>query len=90
MWRTPLTPVGTRASAAFQANQQANREGTKRSTPPKLKNVKRLTYEATPNSATVNKLCFQPVQAHPRGGTAASMSCRAAGAVARASHRKKN
>ena len=32
---------------------------------PKLKNVKRLTYEATPNSATVDKLCFQPAQAHP-------------------------
>ena len=57
---------------------------------PKLKNVKRLTYEATPDSATVDKLCFQPAQAHPWGGTAASMFCRAAGAVARASRRKKN
>ena len=35
MWRTfpPLTPVGTRASAAFQANQQAKRKGTTLSPP---------------------------------------------------------
>ena len=58
--------------------------------PTQLKKVKHLTCEATPNSATVNKLCFQPAQAHPGSGTAASMSCRAAGAVARASRRKKN
>ena len=76
----PLTPVGAWITPSLLRTRPA----------PKLKNVKRLTYEATPNSATVNKLCFQPVQAHPRGGTAASMSCRAAGAVARASHRKKN
>ena len=30
------------------------------------KNIKHLTYEATPNSATVDKLCFQPAQVHPR------------------------
>ena len=34
---------------------------------PHRKKVKRLTYEATPNSATVEKLCFQPAQAHPQG-----------------------
>ena len=34
--------------------------------PSSSKNIKRLTYEATPNSATVNKLCFQPAQTHPR------------------------
>ncbi|PLA62060.1 hypothetical protein CYK05_06835 [Rothia mucilaginosa] len=33
---------------------------------PSSKNIERLTYEATPNSATVDKLCFQPAQAHPR------------------------
>ena len=33
---------------------------------PAQKNIKHLTYEAMPNSATVNKLCFQPAQAHPR------------------------
>ena len=33
---------------------------------PAQKNFEHLTYEATPNSATVNKLCFQPAQAHPR------------------------
>ena len=33
---------------------------------PAQKNIKHLTYEATPNSATVDKLCFQPAQAHPR------------------------
>ena len=33
---------------------------------PAQKNIKHLTYEATPNSATVNKLCFQPAQIHPR------------------------
>jgi len=54
-------------SAAFQASQKAEHEGTKRSPPnPAQKNIKHLTYEATPNSATVNKLCFQPAQAHPR------------------------
>ena len=58
--------------------------------PTRLKKVKNLTYEATPNSATVEKLCLQPAQIHPRCGTTASTSCRAAGAVARASHRKKN
>ncbi len=35
--------------------------------PARLKKVKNLTYEATPNSATVNKLCFQPAQIHPQG-----------------------
>ena len=57
---------------------------------PGSKNIKRLTYEATPDSATVEKLCFQPAQTHPRSGATASTSCRAAGAVARASRRKKN
>ena len=33
---------------------------------PKPKKVKRLTYEAAPDSARVNKLCFQPAQAHPQ------------------------
>ena len=34
---------------------------------PHRKKVKRLTYEATPNSARVKKLCFQPAQAHSQG-----------------------
>ena len=36
----------------------AMHKGAKRSAPPEPKKVKRLTYEATPNSARVNKLCF--------------------------------
>lgn len=69
MWRPPRspTPVGTRASAAFQANQQPNQAQRNHAEPsqPSPKNVKNLTYEAAPNSATVNKLCFQPAQAYP-------------------------
>ena len=54
----PLSiPVEMKASATFQTNQTE--------CPSRLKKVKRLTYEAAPNSATVNKLCFQPAQAHP-------------------------
>ena len=33
---------------------------------PKPKKVKHLTYEATPDSARVKRLCFWPAQAHPR------------------------
>lgn len=47
-----------------QPASQARRSQTE--CPSRLKKVKRLTYEATPNSARVNKLCFQPAQAHPR------------------------
>ena len=53
------SPVEAKASAAFQTNQAEPSQ-------PSSKNIKHLTYEATPNSATVNKLCFQPAQAHPR------------------------
>ena len=53
------SPVEAKASAAFQTNQAEPSQ-------PGSKNIKHLTYEATPNSATVNKLCFQPAQAHPR------------------------
>ena len=56
----PLSiPVEMKASATFQTNQAEPSQ-------PGSKKVKRLTYEATPNSATVNKLCFQPAQAHPQ------------------------
>ena len=55
----PLSiPVEMKASATFQTNQTE--------CPSRLKKVKRLTYEAAPDSARVNKLCFQPAQAHPR------------------------
>ena len=84
MWRTlPPTPVGAWITPSL-LRTLCNPVS------PSSKNIEHLTYEATPNSATVNKLCFQPAQAHPRSGTTASMFCRAAGAVARASHRKKN
>ena len=57
----PLSiPEEMKASATFQTNQADSSQ-------PSSKNIKRLTYEATPNSATVNKLCFQPAQAHPQG-----------------------
>ena len=51
-------------------NRPASRPSTKElsgASLPHRKNVKRLTYEATPDSATVKKLCFQPAQAHPPG-----------------------
>ena len=70
MWRTlpPLTSVGTRASAAFQANQQPNQAQRNHAEPsqPGSKKSNVLTYEAAPDSATVEKLCLQPAQAHPR------------------------
>ena len=48
----PLSiPVEMKASATFQTNQADSSQ-------PDSKKVKHLTYEATPNSATVNKLCF--------------------------------
>ena len=56
----PLSiPEEMKASATFQTNQADSSQ-------PGSKKVKRLTYEAASNSATVNKLCFQPAQAHPR------------------------
>ena len=54
------SPVEAKASAAFQTNQAEPSQ-------PSSKNIKHLTYEAAPDSATVNKLCFQPAQAHPQG-----------------------
>ena len=42
---------------------------------PHRKKVKHLTYEATPNSATVEKLCFQPAQAHPPGAVPPHPRC---------------
>ena len=55
----PLSiPVEMKARATFQTNQ------TERLS--RLKKVKNLTYEAASNSATVEKLCLQPAQIHPR------------------------
>ena len=56
------SPVGTRANTASQANQVRRNQAER----PKPKKVKRLTYEATPDSARVKRLCFWPAQAHPR------------------------
>ena len=55
----PLTPVGARITPPL-LRTLCNPVS------PSSKNIKHLTYEATPNSATVNKLCFQPAQTHPR------------------------
>ena len=79
MWRSlppPPTPAGARITPSLcctcagerhlpiQPANHAQRSQTQR--PSRLKKVKNLTYEATPNSATVEKLCLQPAQAHPR------------------------
>ena len=85
----PCRNEGERRLPSRPASQPSTKELSGASLPHR-KNVKHLTYEAAPDSATVEKLCFQPAQTHPRSGTAASTSCRAAGAVARASRRKKN
>ena len=72
----PPTPAGARITPSLcctcagerhlpiQPANHAQRSQTQR--PSRLKKVKNLTYEATPNSATVEKLCLQPAQAHPR------------------------
>ena len=57
MWRTlpyPCRSVDNTVPSAYPIH-------------PAPKKVKRLTYEATPNSARVKKLCFQPAQAHSQG-----------------------
>ena len=64
-WRTPslcCTCAGERR-LPNQPASQARRSQPE--CPSRLKKVKHLTYEATPDSATVRKLCFQPAQAHP-------------------------
>ena len=59
MWRTlPPAPVGARIIPSLLRTLCEPAL-------PHRKKVKRLTYEAAPNSARVKKLCFQPAQAHP-------------------------
>ena len=64
MWRA-LPPLSLQERGRIPPPKRTKYEGTKRSAP-QPKKVKRLTYEAAPDSARVNKLCFQPAQAHPR------------------------
>ena len=70
MWRAlppyPCRNEGKRRLPSQLASQSSTKELSGASLPNR-KNVKHLTYEATPNSATVEKLCFQPAQAHPQG-----------------------
>ena len=49
----PLTLVGAWITLPFCAPSASPSPSQ-----PSSKNIKHLTYEATPNSATVNKLCF--------------------------------
>ena len=58
MAHPPLTPVGAWITPSL-LRTLCNPVS------PSSKNIKHLTYEATPDSATVKKLCFQPAQAHP-------------------------
>ena len=60
------SPLSLQERGRIPPPKRTKYEGTKQSAPNR-KNVKRLTYEATPDSATVDKLCFQPAQAHPQG-----------------------
>ena len=66
----PCRSEGERRLPSQLASQPANQPSTKElngASLPHRKKVKRLTYEATPNSARVKKLCFQPAQAHSQG-----------------------
>ena len=85
----PCRSEGERRLPSQPPSQPSTKELSGASLPHRKK-VKRLTYEATPNSARVKSCASSLRKLIPRGGTAASMSCRAAGAVARASRRKKN
>ena len=62
----PLLYLRRRAPPSKPARRLSTKEPSGALPTQLKKNIKHLTYEATPNSATVNKLCFQPAQAHPR------------------------